>query len=61
MRVSYETMYTVFSEVLQKNGMTPERAGQAAKLFTDASRGRSIYAWIEPFPTICKKYSGRNN
>ncbi len=38
MRVSYETMYTVFSEVLQKNGMTPERAGQAAKLFADASR-----------------------
>ena len=43
-------MYAVFSEVLQKNGMTPERAGQAAKLFTDASRDGVYTHGLNRFP-----------
>jgi len=58
MRVPYETMYTVFSEILQKNGMTPERAGQAAKLFADASRDGVYTHGLNRFPRYVRNIQG---
>ena len=50
MRVPYETMYREFVRVLEKYGMTHERALLSTKLYTDASLDGVYTHGLNRFP-----------
>lgn len=54
MRVPYDTMYREFVRVLEKYGMTPERAARSARLYADASLDGVYTHGLNRFPKFIK-------
>lgn len=54
MRVAYETMYAEFVRVLNKYGITGQRAELSAKLYADASRDGIYTHGLNRFPKFIK-------